>query len=277
MKRVLRTAVMALLAFALCFGTLAPTANAAQEPVTAKIEATVDVTGTPVTDAVAAFELQGIGDAPMPTVSSATISLKEGSNKVSFPITYNKVGVYEYTLKMVSGTYFLKEHDGKVYHVKVAIANSEDYTTFVPRISIREDGSEDKSDIVYKLTLLDRKVVKKWVDQDSSRPGSVQINLLCGGKVVEGKSVVLNAKNNWQATWTALDSRLEWSVKEAKVPAGYTVSYKYSNGIWYVTNTGSLLQTGQLNWPIPVLCGGGFLLLAVGMLLMKRKEEKTDD
>lgn len=283
MKRVLRTAMMALLAVALCFGTLVPVANAAQTSVTANIEATVKVTGTPEADAEATFELKSGGEAPMPDKSAAVIAIKEGENKVSFPIEYNKVGVYEYTLRMVSGTYFLEKYDGKVYNVKVTVTNNAAYDGFDVNIAYREDGSNDKKPVVYELTLLDRKVVKKWIDQDSSRPSSVQINLLCDGEVVEGKALELSKKNNWQATWTGLDSRLEWSVKEAKVPTGYTVSYKYDKtaGIWYVTNTGenkggSLLQTGQLNWPIPVLCAGGFLLMTVGMLLMKRKEEEYD-
>lgn len=276
MKRVLRTVMMALLTVSLCFSAMAAVVSAAQTPVDAKIEAVVEVTGTPVEGAVATFKLTAIGDAPMPANSEITIPIKEGINTVSFPITYSKVGVYEYTLQMISGTYFLEEYDGKVYHVKVAVTNSSDYDSFEVQIGYMEDGAKEKGNPIYSLTLLDRKVVKKWVDQDSTRPASVEINLLCDGEVVQGQSVILSSKNSWQATWTGLDSRLNWSVKEAKVPAGYTASYKYDDGIWYVTNTGSLLQTGQLNWPIPVLCGGGFLLMALGILLMKRKEENND-
>lgn len=277
MKRVLRTAMMALLTVSLCLSTMV-VVSAAQPPVTANIKAEVVVTGTPVADAKATFKLTAVdASAPMPANAEVTIPIKEGTNTVTFPIEYSKVGVYEYYLEMVSGTYFLEEYDGKAYHVKVAVTNSADYSKFDVQIGYLKEGDKEKSRPVYPLTLLDLKVVKKWVDQDSSRPGSVEINLLRDKKAVEGRTVVLNSKNNWQATWSGLDSRLAWSVKEAKVPAGYTASYRYSDGIWYVTNTGSLLQTGQLNWPIPVLCAGGFLLLAVGMLLMKRKEEKTDD
>ena len=269
--------MMALLTVSLCLSTMV-VVSAAQPPVTAKIEAEVVVTGTPVADAKATFKLTAVDDsAPMPANNEDTISITEGTNTVTFPIEYSKVGVYEYYLEMISGTYFLEEYDGKAYHVKVAVTNSADYSKFDVQIGYLKEGDKEKSRPVYPLTLLDLKVVKKWVDQDSSRPGSVEINLLRDKKAVEGRTVVLNSKNNWKATWTGLDSRLAWSVKEAKVPAGYTASYKYSDGIWYVTNTGSLLQTGQLNWPIPVLCAGGFLLLAIGMLLMKRKEEKTDD
>ena len=276
MKRVLRTVMMALLTVTLCFGTTTAVVSAAQDPVTAEVEAVVEVTGTPVEDAVATFQLTAVGDAPMPKNSVVTIPIQEGTNPVSFSIPYAKVGVYEYTLEMISGTYFLEEYDGKVYHVKVVVTNSADYTTFAVQIGYLKDGAKEKSNPIYPLTLLDCKVVKKWIDQDSTRPGSVKINLLCDGETVQGQSVILSSENRWQATWTGLDSRLDWSVKEATVPAGYTASYKCDDGIWYVTNTGSLLQTGQLNWPIPVLCGVGFLLMALGILLMKRKEENND-
>ncbi|MCD7763296.1 MAG: LPXTG cell wall anchor domain-containing protein, partial [Lachnospiraceae bacterium] len=41
------------------------------------------------------------------------------------------------------------------------------------------------------------------------------------------------------------------------------------------TATSTLPQTGQLNWPVPVLAAGGILLLLVGRYL-KRSEEKRE-
>ncbi len=35
---------------------------------------------------------------------------------------------------------------------------------------------------------------------------------------------------------------------------------------------GALPQTGQLNWPIPVLAGGGLLLIVIGLLLSRKKK-----
>ena len=37
----------------------------------------------------------------------------------------------------------------------------------------------------------------------------------------------------------------------------------------------SLIQTGQLNWPIPVLCGLGILLIAVGLFVILRKRREN--
>lgn len=53
--------------------------------------------------------------------------------------------------------------------------------------------------------------------------------------------------------------------------------YNARYGTVTITNTATLLQTGQLNWPIPVLCGLGVLLVAFGiiMILKKRKDKRV--
>jgi len=40
-----------------------------------------------------------------------------------------------------------------------------------------------------------------------------------------------------------------------------------------ITNTATLIQTGQLNWPILVLGGLGVLMIFCGFLVMRRKKE----
>ena len=39
-----------------------------------------------------------------------------------------------------------------------------------------------------------------------------------------------------------------------------------------VTNSTSLIQTGQLNWPIPVLGGCGVILLVLGAVYSRKKK-----
>lgn len=34
-----------------------------------------------------------------------------------------------------------------------------------------------------------------------------------------------------------------------------------------------LIQTGQLNWPVPLLAGAGAVLMAVGIMLNRRKDD----
>ena len=86
----------------------------------------------------------------------------------------------------------------------------------------------------------------------------------------------MNKSYNWQRKWEGVDARCAtYSVKEVKVPAGYVATYKYADGVYTITNTGALIQTGQLNWPIPVLCGAGCLFLLAGLLMLRRKEEEN--
>ena len=94
------------------------------------------------------------------------------------------------------------------------------------------------------------------------------------------------------------DKNHSWSVIEAEVPDGYRVSYSASQMTVSITNTkieeeeettlppddtpeeettkpDELIDTGQLNWPIPVFTIAGLLLFSAGwaMLNLSRKDE----
>lgn len=285
MKRVLRTARMALLVTVLCFGLLAPGAMAATNVIaTAQIPVTIYMEGNtlPASDTVTAKIEAVTQGAPLPEDTTMMIVCKGTVTKQSFLIDYTKLGIYKYTVTIQGGDYPLAEYgEDLTYHVTICVTNNSDNTGFNVEVSARLNGETEKSDITDTNLYLDPmqlKVVKKWIDQKSSRPSSIRVDLLCDGEVVEGEALTLSARNNWQAAWDNLDPRRNYSVKETKVPAGYTVTYKMEakNNLWIITNTGSLLQTGQLNWPIPVLCAGGFLLLAVGLVMIFRKKEEND-
>ena len=70
-------------------------------------------------------------------------------------------------------------------------------------------------------------VKKVWDDsdnQDGKRPASIKVHLYANGDAVE-----LNAKNEWSTDWQDLDKykdgkEIEYTVKELKVPDGYTSS-----------------------------------------------------
>lgn len=118
-------------------------------------------------------------------------------------------------------------------------------------------------------------VRKVWEDKNSkNRPTSIEIQLLKDkDQVVE--TVQLNQSNAWSYTWKNLASEYSWTVRENNVPKGYSVSYRKSGDEVIVTNTATLIQTGQLNWPIVVMAAGGVLLIAAGcwLCLAKRKHQ----
>ena len=127
-------------------------------------------------------------------------------------------------------------------------------------------------------------VHKNWKnDKAASRPTSVTVQLYNGEELYD--SVTLNADNGWAYTWEkseADDVYGDWSIKEV-VPKGYSASYYKTTdtdtGLTKVeiTNTASLIQTGQLNWPIYVLGAAGIALIAFGaVMLLKKKKNKHE-
>ena len=89
-------------------------------------------------------------------------------------------------------------------------------------------------------------VTKAWNDgnnQDGIRPTSVTVQLYADGEAVKGKTIELNAANNWTASFAELDAAragnvINYTVKEVSVPTGYTeaVTGNAANG-YTITNT----------------------------------------
>lgn len=125
----------------------------------------------------------------------------------------------------------------------------------------------------YPLDVVVRKV---WSSDDGKdRPDSVTVTLYNGD--VPYETVRLGAWNNWTYTWKDLSAYGNWQVIESNIPKGYVPSYSVSGNVVTITNTRSLIQTGQLNWPIWVLGGAGLVLVSLGgaMLVMKKRENNA--
>lgn len=124
----------------------------------------------------------------------------------------------------------------------------------------------------YPLDVVARKV---WSSDDGKdRPDSVTVTLYNGD--VPYETVRLGAWNNWTYTWKDLSAYGNWQVIESNIPKGYVPSYSVSGNVVTITNTRSLIQTGQLNWPIWVLGGAGLVLVSLGgAILVKKKREKN--
>ena len=118
-------------------------------------------------------------------------------------------------------------------------------------------------------------VYKVWSSNGGKdRPDSVTVTLYNGDTAYD--TVRLGAWNNWSHSWKALSTYGNWQVVETNIPKGYVPSYRVSGGFVTITNTRSLIQTGQLNWPIWVLGGAGLALVALGgAMLMKKKKNNA--
>ena len=119
-------------------------------------------------------------------------------------------------------------------------------------------------------------VYKVWSSDDGKdRPDSVTVTLYNGNVAYD--TVRLGAWNNWSYSWKDLSAYGNWQVVETNIPKGYVPSYRVNDGVVTITNTRSLIQTGQLNWPIWVLGGAGLALVALGgaMLVKKKKQNNA--
>jgi hypothetical protein len=121
---------------------------------------------------------------------------------------------------------------------------------------------------VAKLT--DITIRKVWnTDKSTEAAKSITVQLLRNGNVI--KTAILSEENHWQVTYSDLPVSDAYSIKEVDVPKGFTATYKQNGYVFTVTNTSTLIQTGQLTWPIPVLAVSGMLLIAIGITLLQKK------
>lgn len=115
---------------------------------------------------------------------------------------------------------------------------------------------------------------KQWSgDSSKERPDSVTVTLYDGKTAYE--TVRLSDKNDWSYTWEDLDADGNWQVVETNIPKGYVPSYKVKGDVVTITNTKTLIQTGQLNWPIWVLGGAGILLVVLGVVILTKRKQNN--
>lgn len=78
-------------------------------------------------------------------------------------------------------------------------------------------------------------VNKVWVlDDGGEAPVSVTVELLRNNRVY--KEVTLDEDNDWSHTWTHLNDRYNWKVREADVPDGFTAEISHRGTTWTITN-----------------------------------------
>ena len=134
---------------------------------------------------------------------------------------------------------------------------------------VYEVNASPKTEVARLTSITIKKV---WnTDASAEAADRVTVQLLQNGNVV--KTAILNGQNNWQVTYTDMPESDAYSIQEIDVPKGFTATYSQSGYVFTVTNTATLIQTGQRIWPIPVLAVGGMLLIAVGVTLLQKKRK----
>lgn len=168
------------------------------------------------------------------------------------------------------GLYFVRQTN--------TVAGYAPCTSFLVMVPNQNDDSyvydvnaSPKTDVA---KLKDITIKKVWnTDASTEAVDSVTIQLLRDGVVVE--TATLSAQNNWQVIYTDMPESDVYSIVEVNIPKGFTATYSQRGYVFTVTNSASLIQTGQLIWPIPVLAMAGLCLITVGILVLRKPRNQN--
>ena len=236
---------------------------------------------------------------------------KQGSITLRYELSDVEFSIYQVGIVTDSGVVCTDQF--KPYHVDINSENAaQTLEAYIPYIennaehwdvaaNVKNNKGTDGAD---RLS-----VVKVWKTPEG-RPTypEVTVQLLKDGKIYD--SVVLNDSNSWKYTWTQLDKDSRWTVTEKEFDADYKVDISENNHIFTITNSidephetttpgtepsepstttptsptsptrpgttvpPKIPQTGQLNWPIPLLCVAGAVLILIGLILMRKKHHE---
>lgn len=132
-------------------------------------------------------------------------------------------------------------------------------------------SSKPKTEIT---ELIDISVQKIWNTKISNQndknilPSKVTIELYKENELID--TVTLNEDNNWYYTWLDMEKSDEYIVKEVNIPKGYTATYQQEDNLFIVTNTTSLVQTGQMTWLVAVIGLLGMIFIVSSYIISKR-------
>ena len=176
------------------------------------------------------------------------------------------------------GTFRKGQQTKLTAELEVPIELDNEYANCLGQIDwiFKVEALDDPEDPDDRVSIVVNKV---WDDNGVNRPTQVKVGLYDGNELVQ--TAILNADNNWIWGFGDLDPTADWNVREIDVPAGYEARYEVHGADMTITNVltswGKLLQTGQTNWPIPVLGGLGVLLVVIGVAAVKKGKKNTNE
>lgn len=239
--------IFSVLAVLTLIASLVPMSAMAYEPVTEAFKVKVTAKGpTPETPEVYTIRMTADGNYPMPggkTGGSADLKIT-GPGSGTFPaMSFDNIGIYTYTIKMIAGKSLGVKYDSAVYHLKLTVVR-EDEKLVVYR-ALRKEGVSGKVDdciFVVEYPSVSQIVKKAWDDSNNAnkkRPTSVKVALKADGKTV--KSVTLDENNGWAYTVRNLPvyrngEKIKYTWEEETVTNYDLTSTKTSGTVTTLTN-----------------------------------------
>ena len=243
----------ALLAAALAVSAALP-ALAADQRTELELEASVRCTGE-AADETLTVRLTALDGAPMPEGCDDEAELgfpaqdcraadDKTLTKTFDTIVYTAPGIYEYTVTQDAGGRKRADYDDTVFYLKVMVAWDTD-GELKGHVSVRRDGDDGaKTELLFKNSYrstdpLPPPVTPPYVpDKPTPTPKPVDQP----GEITVIRPPTPSAE-----------------MPDEVIPAAEPEP------------VGTLIQTGQLLWPVPVLAGGGIALVAVGVWLSRKR------
>lgn len=220
-------------------------------------------------------------------LSNCNVSLKElDTDNISEEI--NKCmndSVKGVSLTTVNGKVKFEDLDLGLYLVKQTnkvegYSVISPYLVMIPRVINNkwtyDITSKPKTDII---RVIDINVKKVWnttttnINSIANLPEYIEIELSKDNEVID--RIKLNSSNNWEYTWKDIEKSDMYSVKEINVPKGYTVTYQKENNSFIVTNTTSLVQTGNMPWLVELIGSLGIIFIVISIVYSKIKDEQN--
>ena len=166
------------------------------------------------------------------------------------------------------GLYFVKQInsvDGfavcKSFLVTIPIIENKEY--------IYDIDASPKTELSQYISI---SIEKQWkTDKKSNIPEQVTVQLYKDNEVI--KTAILNKDNNWKVEYKNMLKSDTYTIKEINVPKGYSDVYKQNGYDFTVINVSSLIETGQLIWPIPILSLTGVFFITIGFVVIRKSSK----
>ena len=266
----IRKFAAALLALVLCLSLSLPAAFAATEQRVELKNLTVNVkcTGNAIPDEQLTIRLTPRKKAPMPGdaaaleafVNTADCTRSNGyMTTATFPETFvfTAPGTYEYEVAQLKGSSLNGTYDTRTMVLRVTVSWSGDTLVAVAKVYEANQSSNDKEDSI----LFHNTFNNSAPDDPYDPPYIPDIPYTPDPKptpVVPTPETPVNPP--------VLDARPDTTPTAPAVPVAETpVNPPVADA-----RAPKLIQTGQLNWPVPVLAGLGTLFLAAGVILLTK-------
>lgn len=276
----IRKFAAALLALVLCLSLSLPAAFAeAQQRVELKnLTVNVKCTGNAIPDEQLTIRLTPRKKAPMPGdaaaleafVNTADCTRSNGyMTTATFPETFvfTAPGTYEYEVAQLKGGSLNGTYDTRTMVLRVTVSWSGDTLVAVAKVYEANQSSNDKEDSILFNNTFNNSAPDDPYDPPYNPPYIPDIPYTPDPKptpVVPTPETPETPVNP-----PVLDARPDTTPTAPAVPVAETpVNPPVADA-----RAPKLIQTGQLNWPVPVLAGLGTLFLAAGVILLTKKKE----